>query len=467
MSNFLKHHQDLSQRALQPEAPQVSLSPQQPLVQQLLALSPSAQFQQPVTSSHLMTMSIEALIAGDFQTRWEVAKLLPQFVAARLIPPFEAIDSLLTLLQDEDPDEELCWFLIRILGQLDNPEVLSALIKVLKTAESDELKAMAVAALASQGTPAIAALSELLATPELRLLAVRSLSQIRRSETIAPLLQVVQDADPAVRAAAIEALGSFHDFRVPPVLINALSDLNAAVRQQAVTGLGLRPDLTEEWNLVKRLRPHLWDFDLEVCRQAAVALGRLGAEAAAALGEVLCSAHTPLLLQVAAVHALGWISTDKAVGYLQQRLMQAAPAAASTPAAATLEETIVQEIVAELGRITATALQPRAAQGLIDLLATHPLVQQTPKLKQTVAMSLGQLGQPEAIVALIDLLADTDTSVRLHTVAALKQLEAQSVAPQIAYQHLQALAGKDNLPANMQQGLTIALAEWHVVQDQR
>ena len=53
------------------------------------------------------------------------------------------------------------------------------------------------------------------------------------------------------------------------------------------------------------------------------------------------------------------------------------------------------------------------------------------------------------------MLADSDDSVRLHGIAALKQL-----APQQAYQKLENLAKENNLRQNLKQGIAIALQEW-------
>ncbi len=154
------------------------------------------------------------------------------------------------------------------------------MLELLKS-DDEELKAIASTALGQMGTVAIAGLSELLLDADTRLFAVRSLSCIPQSETIIPLLSVVQDSQATIRAAAIEALSSFHDERVPPVLLNALDDIAATVRRAAVLGLGFRPDLREALDLVTRLQPKLYDFNLDVCCAAAVSLSRMGCDEAA------------------------------------------------------------------------------------------------------------------------------------------------------------------------------------------
>ena len=223
--------------------------------------------------AELLDLALAALAAGDFQQRWDIAKVFPKLGQSAIAP-------LIEILEDEDADEELSWFVARILGEYNHPDVIAALVELLKT-DQDELSAMAAAALGQIGSPAVAALTELLEEEGTRLLAVRSLAQIRRSETIAPLLSVVHDPQVDVRAVAIEALSSFHDSQIPLVLLNALDDMAALVRVEAVRGLSFRPDLREELDLVNRLVPRLYDFNLDVCCATVIALGRLGTDAAA------------------------------------------------------------------------------------------------------------------------------------------------------------------------------------------
>ncbi|MEP0746373.1 HEAT repeat domain-containing protein [Coleofasciculus sp. FACHB-501] len=382
----------------------------------------------------LLNLALDVLDAGDFQERWEVAKVLPKLGEGAIAP-------LISILKDEDADLEERWFAGRILGEFDNPAVITALVELLRTSEDEELTVAAAAALAHIGSPAVEALTELLAESETRLLAVRSLAQIRRSETIAPLLNVVQDPQSAIRAAAIEALGSFHDSRIPPVLMDALQDPAAQVRKEAVIGLGMRSDLLEQLNLVTQLQPLLFDFNLEVCQHSAIALGRLGTdEAAAALFQVLASPNTPLSLQVDIVRSLP--QTAAALEYLQQALSVESPV-------------LWQEIVTVLGRVDSPKLVPTAAKILVTALESESSTAQDPKVKQAVAMAWGQLGDAIAINQLIELLADPDAGVKLHAIAALKKFP-------IAYQQLQQLATTENLTPELKQGIAIALKEWTV-----
>jgi len=383
----------------------------------------------------ILELAVDALIAGDFHQRWDVAKVFPKLGAS-------AIGGLIEILEDEDTEEELCWYVARILGEFNQPEAIAALVELLKTSDNEELSVMAAAALGQIGRPAVAALAELLAEEDTRLLAVRSLSQMRRSETITPLLSVVQDAQVSVRAAAIEALSSFHDSRVPPVLLNALHDLAAPVRREAVVGLSFRADLQQELHLVDQLIPRLHDFNLDVCCAAGIALGRLGTDdAAAALYQVLQSPHTPVALQIEIVRALSRLETAVGLEYLRSCLQQ-------------LPISVWQETISVLGRVEQPHLTAQAAEIIIEALESDHAAMQQESVKQAIALSLGQLGEVQAVDKLIALLADADMGVKLHAIAALKQL-----APEAAHQQLQKLAS-EALSPDLQQGVAIALQEW-------
>lgn len=70
------------------------------------------------------------------------------------------------------------------------------------------------------------------------------------------------------------------------------------------------------------------------------------------------------------------------------------------------------------------------------LQSNHPVIQE-PRVRQAIALSLGQLGDMQAIEPLIQMLAEANTGVRLHAITALKQL-----APEMVQQQLEQLAAE-------------------------
>lgn len=406
---------------------------QQLLIDQAIETLPDS------TVERALELTIAILEAGDFQARWDVVKLLPAFGD-------RAIDPLIDRLKEEDADPDTRWFAARALGSYPQPHVIKALLELLQTTEEDDLRSITAEALASIGSPVIAALTEMLAQEDTRLLAVRSLATIRQTETIAPLLTVVQDPDPTVRALALGALGSFRDPRIPPVLLHGLQDHQATVRQVAIEELSFCNDPALQPDLVRRLSEFLQDHDAVVCQAAAIALGRLGSDGGAdALFAVLKSQQTLPELQTEIVWALHRIGTLKALDYLRQALYQF-----NQPVTLSLCHTILTAI----GRWETVAAQPQAAQILTEALAM-PLTIEQPMLQQAIAIGLGALNQPNTLETLIALLAHEEMSVRLHAIAALKTLDAST-----AHQRLKALASRPDVPEALKQGAAIALQEW-------
>jgi HEAT repeat protein len=406
-------------------------------VQQLILGEDSTHPEIVKNQAYLRELALSVLEMGDFQQRWEIAKVFVRLGNVAITP-------LIDILEDEDAEDDLRWYAVRILGDLKNPIAIASLVEFLKATEDEELKALAAAALGQIGQSAIAALSELLASEDTRVLAVRSLSYIRQPEIITPLLSVVQDPLVEIRAIAIEALSSFHDPRIPPILLNALTDVAAAVRREAVLGLSVRTDLHSSLDLVTKLQPRLDDFNLQVAQAAAVALSRIGSdEAGKHLFIVLSLPQTPIRLQIEIVRALAWMKTSFSLEYLQQAFEQLSL------------ETLWLEIVTVLGRVSDSTLTGSSTGILLSIVRSqHPAVEIV-SIKSAIALSLGQLGNIEAIEPLISLLADNNQVVRLHVVAALKNL-----APEIAYQQLQQLLNNPMLTPDFRNGVTAALVEW-------
>ncbi|MFN6469182.1 MAG: HEAT repeat domain-containing protein [Nostoc sp. SerVER01] len=410
------------------------------LIQYLQQLILEADSQHPEivkNREYLLSLALSMLEMGDFQQRWEITKVLTN-LGNIAIPP------LIEILKDEDVDEELRWYAARTLGEFQHPNAITALVELLKNDEDEELKAIAATALGKMGTVAINSLTELLIDEDTRLLAVRSLCCIPQTETIAPLLSVVQDPQPAIRTAAIAALTNFDDERVPPVLLNALDDVAATVRRKAVVGLGFRPNLRQAFDLVTRLQPKLYDINLDVCCAAVVTLSRMDCdEAAKHLFDLLISPQTPITLQLETIRALSWMGTPSSLEYLQ------------TVFAQSTSETVWQEIVTVLGQMQKPQLTTLAAEILLEVLRLQHPATNIANIKSAIALSLGQLGKIQAIEPLISLLADSNVSVRLHAIAALKNLDKEA-----AHQQLQQLANNPELTPDLQQGIAIALAEW-------
>jgi HEAT repeat protein len=221
---------------------------------------------------------------------------------------------------------------------------------------------------------------------------------------------VAGDAQPAIRAAAIEALGSFHEPRILPILLAALQDTAALVRQEAIAALSRRQEGLPA-DFASQLQPLLYDSNPAVCQQAALALGRLGTEAAAeALFRAWQSAATPIPGKRDIILALSWSETAAALNFLEQALYWN-------------DSATCEDIIAGLGRQALPDLKVRATAILRDFLASGQPAASWLLIKQAIATSLGELGLPAATVPLQQLAAAADSRVRLHAIAALKKLQ--------------------------------------------
>jgi HEAT repeat protein len=405
-------------------------------------------------SEHSSASDLETALAilktGDFQSRWDAAKVIPTFGEAAIAP-------LLDLLEAEAADEaELPWFVAKILGNLNHPAAIDSLVRVLQSTQQSEVTAIAAVALANYGSAAIAPLTALLSQPATQLIAVQALAQVQHPAVVPPLLTVVNDSPADVRSAAIEALSHFYDPAITTALQAALQDPNTAVRRAAVVALGIQAEQGDRQALTEMLSPLLWDLNPEVCRQVTVALGRLGTDAAIeALARGLCSAHTPIVLRLDIVQALIWVGTVAALATLHQFLE------ASSTNSGAANFAVEQAIIIALGRLENPEAQRAASQLLLDLLHHQHPVAQTAQGQQYIARSLGQLRDPQAVEALIGLLSESNACVRLHAISALKQLEAAG-----SYQRLQALkAEAPVLSAALRAGVETALQEWQAHAD--
>lgn len=386
---------------------------------------------------------LSELETGDFQSRWETAKQIPNFGEP-------AIAFLVDLLHNKSDDPELQWFVARVLGEFNHADAVIALAQLMQNAEEDDVAEIAAQMLAQIGPQSVDALAALLESSPSRLRVVSALAQMQDPIIVPILLKVVADTDVSVRVMAVETLSRFHDFRVIPALLQGLSDLNGKIRQVAITGISYRAPLFQmhDHDPVALIVPCLNDFDVQVCQTAALALGRLGTKEAVEALSITAGAETvPLPLKLTIVQALGQIGNDQSVQMLQKLW----PHSRSSLQVVDDEDQTLAAVI-----VKALALNrqvDRSTEALIYCLHHQPV--SDPALQKTLASALGQSGQPQAIPELIQLLGIPDMGVRLHAIAALKQ-----ISPELAYTQLQALAANDTVDQNVRDGVAIALQEW-------
>ncbi len=348
-------------------------------------------------------LGLSLLESGDFQQRWEIAKLFPKLGK-------KIIDPLLIVLEDQKNDLEYRWFVARILSNFNDTKIILAFTQLLQTTEEEEILNIVTEALGKMGISAIKSLEILLEEDEsYRLLVVQALAQIRHVDTITALLKVVNDPNPKVRAIALDCLGSFHQKQTLPIFIQALNDPVSAVRKEAIIALGMQSELTEKIDIIQYLKPLLYDIDLEICQRTALTLGRIKSdEAMEELAIVLNKKTTPIELKKEVIKALSWTESPEALTSLKEALFR--------------ENTQICQIIIDLlGTQKSEIVKHKASQILRDfLLSNHPISQEQ-KIKQSMAVALGELGNETAIICLKKLSNDPNKLVKLHAIAGLKK----------------------------------------------
>lgn len=428
---------------------------------------PEAALELPKSPESPVAQWLDQLIDGDFHHRWEVSKSLKA-------SPQEALEPLLELLVSVEDDEELLWFIARLLGEIDHPQAVQALAQLLRQTEAPELQSIAALALANRGAGALPVLADLLIAPQTRLLAVQVLAQLDCPGGVELLLGVVQDEALLVRTAALEALSGFWDSRIAPVLLAALQDPQGAVRAVAVRSLGARASHLPGVALDGAIAPLLDDLNLEVATSAIAALGRLDSpltrQALAALWEPDPVAR-PWVIQCQAIRALGWSQSPEAIALLLDRLRRSLLAQRAEPPAPEVlnrqpsqNQNMIQEIIVVLGRLRPPQDCAQAAEGLAAVLPLlfDCLSERGPdggpeqgRPKAAIALALGQLGQPQSFEALWPCLADDAPGLRFHVVAALKRLDSEA-----GQARLQRALAEQPSGSRLAEGLAIALSEW-------
>jgi HEAT repeat protein len=379
--------------------------------------------------------ALDALRTGDFQARWDAAKQLDEYGEA-MMPP------LLLLLQESEADAELQWFIAKILGSLSHPEASVALGQLLERSEDEEVRLEAAQGLANQGSEAVILLSQFLKDPQRQRMAIQALVQIHRPEVVPLLLEAANANSAEVRSLVFEALDRFLDPRIVDVLLAGLNDANPEVRKTAIASLVVRTPEYPAEDLVEHLTPCLEDADLGVAIQAARALGRLGTDRGAiALIQKSREPNLDPIFQKTLIQALGWIGSSVALEGLMtiwKKVAQQKP----------LQESILQEIV------TSVPSSAESAEWISGLVQSSVL-EQSPTLRSRAILMLGRIGLPAMQPLLIEYLKDSDYTVRLHVVAALKQIDAD-----LAYACIKQRLQDKEIPPKLAEGLAIALQEW-------
>lgn len=348
--------------------------------------------------------ALNLLLNGDFQQRWDVSKVFSQLGKVAIYP-------LQKICLDESEELEARWFALKILGNFQDVEVIFTLISLLETTEEEELINLASETFAKQGKRAIKPLSSLLKSPSHKFLATKALAQIQSVEIVEPLLLMVKDENADIRVICIEALSKFQDLRILDVLRSSLKDHSSKVRKEALINLSLKIKSSKDLKVTFEIANLLYDVNIEVCQQAAIALSRIKTEMAIdLLFEVLRKENTPIPLRITTIKCLGWIETQSSLEYLDKALFL-------------VDKDSIIEIIKVLGRINQENLKDQAVEILVNFYySSHSLIKDNLVLKN-LAYTWKQLGNVKSKIPLQELQKTDDLTIKIYATSALRSIE--------------------------------------------
>src|SRR5262245_2843879 len=206
----------------------------------------------------------------------------------------------LQLVKDEDAKtREAAVTALGLIGPKKSPQVFPALRKALKSDASPAVRrraAIAVAEAAADEREAVVALADAVrqdADAAVRETAARRLGTVGAAAkpAVPVLVAALKDANAGVRAGAAEALGRLGDDAAAavPALVQALADADVAVRTEVVSALG-RFRAAADAAVPALARAVEQDAVVQVRKEAARSLGRLGPAAGPAAAQALARA---------------------------------------------------------------------------------------------------------------------------------------------------------------------------------
>ncbi|MGY6529555.1 MAG: HEAT repeat domain-containing protein [Cyanobacterium sp.] len=340
---------------------------------------------------------------GSFEERWAIAKILVKYGDVVIEPLKEDI-------LNENEDSEYRWFALKIISQLENPDIILIISELLNTTEDEDLISVGTQILASQGERAISILTTLLDSPDYRLLATKALAQIPHRLVIKPLISVADDDNVDVRLSAIASLSNFDDPDIIPILEKSLRDYNSSIRKEALIGLTRKSKYYTSQQLVNLIAPFLDDIDLTVCQQTAISLSHIANKSATdILFSTLIKQYTPIPLQHTIIKSLAWQETTHSIYALEKALYL-------------VSEEICCEIIAILGRINKPEIKENITKISLKFYQNHDLAKKSDQIIQNLCYTWQQIDAQESLDVLINIANTGNEKSKIYAQSALKHL---------------------------------------------
>ncbi|MBK9308402.1 MAG: HEAT repeat domain-containing protein [Nitrospira sp.] len=329
----------------------------------------------------------------------------------------------------------------RLLGTFKDPRAVTPLIALLRD-QDRSVREAAIEALRAIGKESVEALGTCLDQPDLSVQEAASaiLSTIADERVLPSLIQALRSSDWIVRMHAAKALGLIRHTDTVVPLIPLLQDKVKAVREEAAAGLAAIGDPAIP-SLVDALRQEEWLVRLH----AVEALGKSrSAQAVEPLLSVLFNDHDSAVREDA-VRALGAIRDPRAVEYLLTAMREPGLRTLAVEALGRIGDTRAVPVLIEVLTGAKPPEATRAVAGCGDQWNEEFITQ------GAAARALGLIGDEAAIPSLVNALGQTYT--RADAAAALAAFGAKVVPFLIP---LLTDSTDDNVQFHVRETLTLA-----------
>ncbi|MDF1525727.1 MAG: HEAT repeat domain-containing protein [bacterium] len=323
------------------------------------------------------------------------------YLLGRINDPL-AVGPLYKLLKD--PDRDVRIQVIQALCDLGDERSLDGILKLFEM-EDVGLADFVLQAAEKFGPRSVPALQAALKTGSVRIRsgAALALGRLRLPDTLPYLINALKDREVAVRRSVVKALDGFHHISASEGLFMALRDPNLEVQDYATTALArLNPDIYP--TLASRIR----DKDPVIRKNIITTLRKIGDREAVPL---IISAldDTDVNVRMFAVTALIEFKDPRAIHGLINR-MQSEDQMGGLISYAFMEigESAVDELLKATGDdrfcLTRNLVILQMGDGALGTLHERARSKRNTTLRYNAIALLGELGRPESVPLLADLL---------------------------------------------------------------
>lgn len=339
---------------------------------------------------------VKALSDSDSRVRRNVAKALA------IIDPMLAADWLHSLFTSADENDRLT--VLDIFKTFDCPSLTPAVINALQDI-SPEVRAAAAAALFKVGKNALVHLETALDDPDeqVRCQVLETLYKLAADVPVSIFIQACSDSSSDVRFFALSGIARKGNSDVCPTVLHLIND--PELKELAIDTLGKLGCKQALNRLLEEAKQPINDSELVTILET---LGKIGDDQISPILRSALSKTAPMV-RAASVTAYLAVNPQEAVPVLLNVLKNDS------------SKMVRAAAVEVLGKIGGEQVCPR----LIEVLR----VDRDAEVRRTAARAITNCGDSQNMEALLSGLTDSDSGVRLQTVASLGKVELKLAIP--------------------------------------